>query len=406
MMTRALRGRRLLILAVIVLLVSCGSGKSKTSPKTSRRLRAVDVAQQAGIAQTSRTHGENCVADFNGDGRTDLLLSTHEQLPWNLYLGKGDGRFVQDHDVTFARRDRHGCAVADFNRDGLLDVYFSIGACRGTCKNAKELWIQQPNHTFVDEAAKWGITDAEGRGREPVVLNANRDKLPDLYTGQEKAVKFPSLSRLWINRGDHFEQPKSDPTINGLGNLCTAAADINGDGLDELAFCSGTHGFLLYRNTGGHFVEDTSGFGLANYGRITVKFADLNKDGRPDLVTVTRTGMQVFLNKDGRFAAKADFTQKLADGKDAAVGDIDGDGDLDIYVQQRDKKTGHDMTLLNGGDGTTFTRGPVPPSPSRGGGDTVIAIPKWKGTKRAAFVVNNGFQNDQGPRQLIEFKEK
>jgi hypothetical protein len=38
-----------------------------------------------------------------------------------------------------------------------------------------------------------------------------------------------------------------------------------------------------------------------------------------------------------------------------------------------------------------------------GEGDTVQAIPNWKGTSRAAFLVNNGrVYPESGPRQLIE----
>ena len=46
----------------------------------------------------------------------------------------------------------------------------------------------------------------------PVVLDANGDELPDLFTGQEEGVDFPSLNRLWINKGDRFELQEDPAT--------------------------------------------------------------------------------------------------------------------------------------------------------------------------------------------------
>ena len=105
-----------------------------------------------------------------------MLLSTHI-AEWPLLRGLPDGRFEPYYKgLDPGRRDRHGCAVADFNGDGLLDIYMSLGACQGKCTTEKELWIQRPDHTFVNEAKQWGISDPDARGRVPVVLNANGDK--------------------------------------------------------------------------------------------------------------------------------------------------------------------------------------------------------------------------------------
>jgi len=41
----------------------------------------------------------------------------------------------------------------------------------------------------------------------------------------------------------------------------------------------------------------------------------------------------------------------------------------------------------------------------RGRGDSVTAIPNWKGTGRTAFLVFNGYRANPGPVQLIEFHE-
>ena len=363
------------------------------------------AAAGAQVARATHTHGDDCVADVNGDGKTDLILSTHDSKTpppaWPLMLGVGNGKFRLDDKFTLRPLDRHGCAVADFNHDGLLDIYLATGGCMGTCQSAKELWIQQKDHTFVDEAKQWGISDPSGRGRVPVVVNANGDDLPDLFTGQEEGVRFPSYNRLWINKGNHFELQQG-PITNANGNLCAAAADIDGNGLDDIAVCTSTKGFFLYRNVGGKYVLDTKSFGVAPYGRLAVKFADLNGDHRPDLVTVTGKQVQVFLNQHGRYSTPA-WSLDVTDGRDVAIGDVNGDGQPDIYVQQG---TLRDQVFLNQDHGKRFVPGPKLPA-KKGVGDTVVAIPDWKGTRRAAFLVNNGFQfNTPGPRQLIEFDRR
>jgi hypothetical protein len=381
-------------------LTACGSnGSGGADGRRPTDLRAVDVARHAGIAAATRTHGENCVADINKDGVPDLILSKHEQYAWPLYLGRRDGTFQLDDNVTFAKRDRHGCAVADFNGDGLLDIYMSIGGCKGKCTSDKELWIQQPDHTFKDEAEHWDITDPPARGRVPVVFDANGDGRPDLFVGSAPAVKYPSYNRLWINRGDHFEKQTDDPVNNQFGNLCAAAADIDGDGHIDLAVCTKTKGLMLFRNTGGTFEFDNDGFGVAERGYRAIEFADVSGDHRPDLIAVGGKNAQVFVNANGRYS-KAAFSEGLYDGRYVATGDVDGDGDLDIFVLQG---KGGNRVLLNTGNGRTYTKGPELPKAAGGVGDTVVAVPNWLGTGRAAFVVNNGYQNDPGPRQLIQF---
>ena len=389
----------IILSACLTILTVTGCGSSSSG------LTARDVASEAGIARTTRTHGENCVFDYNGDGIMDLFLSNHDQAPWQLFQGLPDGKFVETNRGTFPLRDRHGCATADFNGDGRPDIYATLGACMGTCQAAKELWIQTEDGSFTDRAMQFGITDPGGRGRLPVTLNANGDKWPDLFTGQSAGVDYPSPNRLWLNVGGHrFVNPPGLPTQE-IDNQCDAAGDFDGDGYDELIVCGGQvagNVFRVYDNNRGKWSIANKAVGVPAYGRADAQLADLNGDGRLDLVTIA-TDVEVRLNRAGRFPV-LDYKLPLPDARNLAVGDADGDGDQDIYVLRSDNSSVPDVMLLNDGSGTSFTKFTDMPRATTGEGDTVQAIPNWKGTRRAAFVVNNGFENTAGPRQLIEFE--
>lgn len=387
--------------AVLLLTAGACTGSPAEDPNAAG-LIGKDVAEAAGLAAPSQTHGENCVADMDEDGLLDVVLSFHAGV-WPLMRGRPDGVFEQAPELDLTSRDRHGCAVADFDGDGRLDIYFSIGGCRGACEAPKELWIQQPDGTFVDEAASWGISDPGARGRVPLVLDVNGDARPDLFTGAEVGVDFPSLSRLWINAGDHFELDDG-PLTDDVGNLCAAAGDLDGDGLDEVAICTPEDGFHVYRNQGGVYVEATAELGLEDFGRRNAEFVDLDGDGDQDLATVTRSRVQVYPNEGGVFAAPT-FDVVAKDGKDIAFGDLDGDGDLDIYIQEGADSEDRDRVYMNDGTSRQFSLGPDVPRADAGAGDSVVVFPDWRGSGRDAFLVNNGFQESPGPRQVIVFED-
>jgi enediyne biosynthesis protein E4 len=124
--------------------------------------------------------------------------------------------------------------------------------------------------------------------------------------------------------------------LNGSG---VAAGDVDGDGKCDLYFTR-LHGTnALYRNLGNWRFEDitaAAGVGCARLDCTGSALADLDGDGDLDLVVNSiANGTHVFIN-DG----KAHFTELTAraplnprrGGMSMALGDIDGDGFLDLYV--------------------------------------------------------------------------
>jgi hypothetical protein len=118
-----------------------------------------------------------------------------------------------------------------------------------------------------------------------------------------------------------------------------AAGDIDGDGYPDLFLASVEKPAALYRNRGGLRFEDvtaTSGLALDSLATTGATFADVDGDGDADLLVGTHGGPVMLWHNDG----KGHFTDGTAAsglvGGYAAttmtLADIEGDGDLDLYV--------------------------------------------------------------------------
>lgn len=151
-----------------------------------------------------------------------------------------EGRFTEVNTGTFVKSDRHDCAWGDANRDRLPDLYWAQGA-DDEREKANELWMQQPDGSFVNRSAEYGVTDPYGRGRDTTFIEVNQDGYPDLFVGNRypRSDGIASPNRLFINEaGQSFEARPSTgstrrsadtarrpPTSIGTGGrTCSSAA--------------------------------------------------------------------------------------------------------------------------------------------------------------------------------------
>ena len=89
-------------------------------PLAARAVTAVDLGTSAGLPARLPSIGESAILDHNDDGLADILFSAHGQ-EWPLLRQGPAGKFSRILPGTFSSgQDRHGCATADFNRDGQI----------------------------------------------------------------------------------------------------------------------------------------------------------------------------------------------------------------------------------------------------------------------------------------------
>ncbi|GCE07696.1 CRTAC1 family protein [Dictyobacter aurantiacus] len=249
-------------------------------------------------------------------------------------------------------------AAADFNNDGLIDVFVSSSGRNTPC----HLYRNNGDGTFTDVAEAAGVANLneEGGVMDAVWGDFDNDGWPDLYV-----VKWSAPNRLFRNnRNGTF----TDITVSsGTGDVSNGNAaiwfDYNGDGLldlyvgnyfrpendlwhlkttvimhDDFEMARNAGPNVLYRNNGdGTFTNVAHELGVADTGwTLDVGACDLFNTGHMDLYLANDFGQDVIFknNGNGTFTnvTKSALPIDTRKGMNVDFADLDGDGYPDIYV--------------------------------------------------------------------------
>ena len=318
--------------------------------------------------------------DVDNDGDLDLFVSGLDND--QLFRNNGDGTFT---DVTAQAGVSDplwssSAAFADVDNDGDLDLYV-VNYVDFTVKNHKlcgdlqrhlpgychpDEYKPQPDHfyrnrgdgTFENATQAAGFGGAVGPGLGVVFGDIDNDGWQDVYVANDNKPNF-----LFRNKGDGTFEDISLLSGTAFGENGNSEAgmgvdmgDYDGDGLLDIVvtnFELETYG--LYRNLGnGAFVDSRSPAGIAEptllYLGFGTAFADFDQDGDLDLVfanghindntadfrpgSLYRERNQIFDNQgNGKFREdKSTGMDVVRASRGLAVGDLDGDGDLDVAI--------------------------------------------------------------------------
>jgi len=272
--------------------------------------------------------------DFNGDGKSDLIVTHSVEKKISIMLGNGDGTFSVTTRTTPG--SPQVLSVGDYDKDKKADfvveiddpagsaIYFYRGNNDGTFspsagipsgsngvelltadlnRDSKSDLVQVFGHSiFVylgngDGTFTFHAQLPAGTGRNylgAVLADLNKDGVPDL------ALSGGALE-IWMDDGaGNFTQfPNRNPRAGVFSN--PVAADFDGDGALDLAYLdfSTTFKLAIVRGNGfGAYFPAVFSEDYGNAGSATLALRDMDKDGLHDIVGLTpMNGLAVSLNR-------------------------------------------------------------------------------------------------------------
>jgi uncharacterized protein (TIGR03437 family) len=296
------------------------------------------------LARKDLSVGPGCCsllsADFNHDGKIDLAVSYADSedtvqsgagdTSLAILLGDGNGNF-EFHALggPFGASVRL-VAVSDVNRDSHPDILAVSSLGTLLLLGRGDGSFQPPIVLDSDQVVAVGDFNADGK--------------PDLFSYTQDGTGF----NVRLGNGDGTFQAPVGFTKFPAGDFRFAViADFNGDGKADVAQTSARPDPNLYvwlGNGDGTFQSVTVSVieTVAGSSVRPLVAADFNRDGKMDLAVGGRNGLTILLgNGDGTFSAKAVYSDP---GETLALGDLNGDGKLDLV-------DGFSV-LLGNGDGT------------------------------------------------------
>ena len=310
----------------------------------------------------------NEIADFNGDGHLDILItsmmgaSRGDYDPSFLYFGDQSGNYRVEDRISVPGREAYEQAMADLNDDSEVDLLLLNQG--EVTRYENELWIYWNEANAFDPWRITGLPAYAGVGVE--VADLDRDGHLDIIIANNKSYSnssdpesgsgFPAVKPgsfiYWGSPSGWVVTERTE--LNIYLARSPSIADIDGDGFLDLVF-AGPGASIFFgdgtRGYGDHRRQKIAGtLGRTNH---QTEVADLNRDGFLDIVFA---GPKVLVYFGDSTNAYREENRTVLDiqAKTMNIADVDGDGWLDLLCplyKEAGKRTLQSSVLLGGPDG-------------------------------------------------------
>ncbi len=206
------------------------------------------------------------VADFNGDGRLDVVVADESQGGVVVNVQQADGTFRAQAPVAWGIYDIPVQVITgDFNADQRTDVRVIFESCHDAYYQNDGEQLAEPSvfHTVMDPTLHAVIADLDGDNDQDMLLTGINGAVEVLLLDNQGKVEQQSARRVVI--------ADAPSTVDEDASLAVRVAQNMAHKVGAAAKALGTH-----------FSPVT--------GEVMAAGADINKDGKPDLLFGTNDG--------------------------------------------------------------------------------------------------------------------
>ncbi|MDZ7261073.1 MAG: FG-GAP-like repeat-containing protein, partial [candidate division KSB1 bacterium] len=310
-------------------------------------------------------HG-SYICDYDNDGDEDLFMTSHGIAYQNdtglnvLFRNNGNGTFTEIAQLLGLdgglhgrySRELHGASWLDYDNDGDFDLFMpntDTFVDDSTYHAYDELYRNNGDGTFTNVSSIAGLPKDDFCRRGACAGDFNKDGHLDIfvvnmiYATYDTVVVPSPYKAIYMNQGNGTFSLEHRGIEFLHWSEGTTTLDYNNDGNVDIleAGYAPEAGIHLWANDGtGHFSDVGSAVGLPDSMALegSVTTGDIDHDGDMDIYLE----QGLYRNDKGRFI----FTSKIGGAEHMVLADIDNDTDLDIISGG---------IFLNNGDGT-FTQ--------------------------------------------------